>query len=60
MIEKYDSDQNVVATKTYCQDYEVVFSKIKCDFQNNKGIDTVYILVKKIDEPEALIQIRTI
>lgn len=52
--ERYDSGQNAAATKTYCQDYGVALPKVECDFQDNKGIDTVCILVERDDEPETL------
>ena len=55
MTKKYDSSQNATVTKTYCQDYEVALTKIKCDFQGNESIDIICILIKRDDKPENLI-----
>jgi len=57
LTERYDSGQNVVATKIYYQGYEVAHSKIDCDFQDNEDIDTVCISVKKDEKSETLTQL---
>lgn len=52
MAKKYNNSQNTTMLKTYCQNYGVAFLKVNCNFQNNKTIDTIYILVKKYDKLE--------
>lgn len=56
LAERCDSGRNAVATKTYCQGYEVALLKVKWNFQDNEGIGTGCISVERDGEPEALAQ----